>query len=490
MKVIASPAPTSTRAATAVGTSSASASTSCPAAMVSAPARISRREPNRSSATPTGICSAGVDGELQHEEQRDGRGAGGEPLLRLDGGDARARSGGRRRRRRRAGRPPTPRRRGRRPGRARPEGRRRHLEDDAAAGRTSGRGGEFGHRRPRGESPGLGHPSRTTIAGRLAGAPRGQEQPRPSSGAPACRADQRERPTRGAPSMASVIHFSIATEAEKSPDFRRVLWTGEHSQLVIMTIPPGGEIGEEVHEDTDQILTFVSGTGEATVSGTKKQVAQGDLVVVPAGKKHNFVNTGPNPLILYTVYGPPEHADGAVHKTKEEADAAGGGRQGRAAGRVSRAGGASDRWPRPVPGPRVAPRPMAAPAGHGRRSPHDLAGFSPREPRERLHLRRPAAEVRPGRRRRDRLRPQPHRRQAGAGRHRPRRGRHRAPAAGGRPDGAVRHRGAGVRRRARRADRREPGAGDRLRPRHRARGTRSSPSAAARASTPPRPSTC
>src|SRR5439155_8672310 len=87
----------------------------------------------------------------------------------------------------------------------------------------------------------------------------------------------------------SVIHYTIATEAEKSPDFRRVLWTGEHTQLVIMTIPPGGEIGAETHEDTDQILTFVSGTGEATVSGQKRQVAQGDLVVVPAGKKHNFV---------------------------------------------------------------------------------------------------------------------------------------------------------------------------------------------------------
>ena len=120
--------------------------------------------------------------------------------------------------------------------------------------------------------------------------------------------------------MASVIHYTIATEAEKSPDFRRVLWTGEHTQLVIMTIPPGGEIGEEVHEDIDQILTFVSGTGEALISGSKKKVAQGDLVVVPAGTKHNFVNTGPNPLVLYTVYGPPEHADGAVHKTKEEAD--------------------------------------------------------------------------------------------------------------------------------------------------------------------------
>ena len=115
-------------------------------------------------------------------------------------------------------------------------------------------------------------------------------------------------------------HYTIATVAEQSPDFRRVLWTGKHTQLVIMTIPPDGEIGEEVHE-VDQILTFVSGTGKAIVSGQERNVAQGDLVVVPAGRKHNFLNTGPNPLVLYTVYGPPEHADGAVHKTKEEADA-------------------------------------------------------------------------------------------------------------------------------------------------------------------------
>jgi mannose-6-phosphate isomerase-like protein (cupin superfamily) len=87
-----------------------------------------------------------------------------------------------------------------------------------------------------------------------------------------------------------------------------------------MTIPPGGEIGEETHEDTDQILTFVSGTGQAVVGGQKKNVAQGDLVVVPAGKQHNFLNTGVNPLVLYTVYGPPEHADKAVHETKEVAD--------------------------------------------------------------------------------------------------------------------------------------------------------------------------
>ena len=117
-------------------------------------------------------------------------------------------------------------------------------------------------------------------------------------------------------------HFTIATVAESSADFRRVLWTGEHAQLVVMTIPPDGEIGEEVHDDIDQILTFVSGTGEARVSGRTKKVTAGDLVAVPAGAKHNFVNTGPNPLVLYTVYGPPEHADGAVHATKEEADAA------------------------------------------------------------------------------------------------------------------------------------------------------------------------
>ena len=115
-------------------------------------------------------------------------------------------------------------------------------------------------------------------------------------------------------------HFPIATVAEQSADFRRVLWTGEHTQLVIMTIPVGGEIGVEKHDENDQILSFVSGTAEATVPGESKQVVAGDLVVVPAGTTHNFVNTGPIPLVLYTIYGPPDHADGAVHKTKEEAD--------------------------------------------------------------------------------------------------------------------------------------------------------------------------
>lgn len=122
--------------------------------------------------------------------------------------------------------------------------------------------------------------------------------------------------------MASMYHVAIATAAEQSADFRRVLWTGKYTQLVVMTIRPGGEIGAETHQDTDQILTFVSGTGEADVGGQTRPVAQGDLVAVPAGTRHNFRNTGVNPLVLYTVYGPPEHADGTVHATKEEADTA------------------------------------------------------------------------------------------------------------------------------------------------------------------------
>lgn len=122
--------------------------------------------------------------------------------------------------------------------------------------------------------------------------------------------------------MAEIHQFTVATVAEQSPDFRRVLWTGEHTQLVIMTIPPGGDIGQVTHEDTDQLLTFVRGSGEADVAGQTTQITQGDLVAVPAGTPHNFRNTGPNPLVLYTVYGPPAHAEGAVHATKEEAEAA------------------------------------------------------------------------------------------------------------------------------------------------------------------------
>jgi len=114
-------------------------------------------------------------------------------------------------------------------------------------------------------------------------------------------------------------YFAIDKVSEENEAFRQVLWTGAHTQLVVMTIPVGGEIGEEVHQ-VDQLLSFVSGVATAVIDGEERKVGTGDLVVVPAGRRHNFVNAGGEPLRLYTVYGPPEHADGVVHRTKEEAD--------------------------------------------------------------------------------------------------------------------------------------------------------------------------
>lgn len=120
----------------------------------------------------------------------------------------------------------------------------------------------------------------------------------------------------------NIEHFIIADIAKDNQNFRKVLWTGKHSQLVAMTIPPGGEIGDEVHETTDQLLSFVSGSGEADLDGHTHAVDAGDLCAVPAGTRHNFRNTGDEPLVLYTVYSPPEHAVDAEFGTKELADAA------------------------------------------------------------------------------------------------------------------------------------------------------------------------
>ncbi|KAG7288476.1 hypothetical protein NEMBOFW57_004829 [Staphylotrichum longicolle] len=97
----------------------------------------------------------------------------------------------------------------------------------------------------------------------------------------------------------------------ESGEFRRVLWTGLYSQVVLMTVP--------IHT-VDQILTFTSGTGLAQVGGRDQEVKAGDMVIVPAGTKHQFLNKGPTPLILYTVYSPAEHKATTVHKTKEEGD--------------------------------------------------------------------------------------------------------------------------------------------------------------------------
>ena len=108
----------------------------------------------------------------------------------------------------------------------------------------------------------------------------------------------------------------------ENDDFRREVATAEHSQVVLMTIPAGEEIGEEVHEGIDQLLVFVEGEAEAIVAGQSSRVRSGQAVLVPAGTRHNFVNRGDAPLRLYTVYAPPEHSPGTVHRTKAEADAA------------------------------------------------------------------------------------------------------------------------------------------------------------------------
>jgi mannose-6-phosphate isomerase-like protein (cupin superfamily) len=105
-------------------------------------------------------------------------------------------------------------------------------------------------------------------------------------------------------------------------DFRRVLYTGKEMQLVLMTLPPGGEIGEEVHDDRDQFFRLEGGTGEVWIDGKRSSVEADMAIIVPAGARHNVKNTGSEPLKLYTIYAPPEHIDGTVHGTVEEANAA------------------------------------------------------------------------------------------------------------------------------------------------------------------------
>lgn len=113
----------------------------------------------------------------------------------------------------------------------------------------------------------------------------------------------------------------IVEMAKENEEFRQVLWTGKNTQLVLMAIPAGGEIGGEVHEGHDQLLYFVEGEGEATIGDIKAAVQSGDVSIVPSGTYHNFRNTGTVMLKLYTTYCPPEHAPGTEHETKSEADA-------------------------------------------------------------------------------------------------------------------------------------------------------------------------
>jgi mannose-6-phosphate isomerase-like protein (cupin superfamily) len=109
---------------------------------------------------------------------------------------------------------------------------------------------------------------------------------------------------------------------ERNGDFRRVLFTGKQLQLVLMSIEPGDEIGEEVHPDRDQFFRVEEGKGEVWIDGSRTKIEDDTAFVVPAGVRHNVKNTGKRPLKVYTIYAPPEHAHGTVHRTKADATAA------------------------------------------------------------------------------------------------------------------------------------------------------------------------
>jgi mannose-6-phosphate isomerase-like protein (cupin superfamily) len=113
---------------------------------------------------------------------------------------------------------------------------------------------------------------------------------------------------------------NLEEATRKNTDFRRVLYTGKYSQLVLMRLKPGEEIGEETHDDVDQFFRFEEGEGVVVIDGTKHPVRDNSGVVVPSGAKHNVINTSKTAdLKLYTIYSPPEHQDKVVRKTKEEA---------------------------------------------------------------------------------------------------------------------------------------------------------------------------
>ena len=110
----------------------------------------------------------------------------------------------------------------------------------------------------------------------------------------------------------------IEKVTEENNDYRRVIYTGKHMQLMLMTLQPGEEIGEEVHEDIDQFFRFEKGNGEVVIDGVSHKIKSDFGVIVPAGASHNVINTGNKPLRLYTLYGPPEHRKDVLQPTKAD----------------------------------------------------------------------------------------------------------------------------------------------------------------------------
>ncbi len=109
--------------------------------------------------------------------------------------------------------------------------------------------------------------------------------------------------------------------AKENENFRKVIHTGQKSQLVLMCIPVNGDIGEEVHHHVEQTIVVVEGKALSILDGVKREVGENDIVVVPPGIMHNFVSNGDAPLKLYTIYSPANHIDGRIHKTKADAGA-------------------------------------------------------------------------------------------------------------------------------------------------------------------------
>ena len=113
---------------------------------------------------------------------------------------------------------------------------------------------------------------------------------------------------------------NIEKDTLKNKNFRKVLYTGKHLQLVLMSLKVGEDIGAEIHPDNDQFFRFESGLGKCVIDGNDYEVKEGDVIVVPAGVKHNVINLGANELKMYTLYGPPNHQDGTIRNTKEDAE--------------------------------------------------------------------------------------------------------------------------------------------------------------------------
>ena len=116
---------------------------------------------------------------------------------------------------------------------------------------------------------------------------------------------------------------NIEKETLDNKNFRKVLYTSKHGQVVVMSVPPMVELGMEVHETSDQFFRFESGEGKIIIDGEEAKISDGFAAVVPAGSQHNVINTSnKKPLKLYTIYMPPHHKDGVIHKTKEDAEKA------------------------------------------------------------------------------------------------------------------------------------------------------------------------